>query len=86
VAGCYDDVVIGDIAMSFDSVLEESIRYGKSFWDRCSLLFVHSVLHLFGLDHVNSADAEVMEDTEVKVLRSFGIVDPHILGTDIEKP
>ncbi|MDR1609565.1 MAG: rRNA maturation RNase YbeY [Holosporales bacterium] len=82
-----DDTMVGDIAMSFDDSIAESIRDGVFLWDKCSHLFVHGVLHLFGMDHVNNDEAEAMERLETEILEPFGVRDPYVLGTDkqIEK-
>ncbi|MDR2458673.1 MAG: rRNA maturation RNase YbeY [Holosporales bacterium] len=82
VMGCQDDAMVGDVAMSFDAVTAESIQYGKSLWDRCSHLFVHGVLHLFGMDHIDHGEAEAMERLEMQILELFGVRDPYALVTD----
>ena len=38
---------------------------------------VHGTLHLLGYDHENEADAERMEDLEVKALASLGLPNPY---------
>ena len=40
-------------------------------------LIVHGVLHLLGYDHEVEAEAERMEDLEVKALSTLGIADPY---------
>jgi probable rRNA maturation factor len=79
-----EDVMIGDVAMSFDAVVDESIRFGKPFWDRCSHLFVHSALHLLGMDHTEDCETQAMESLESKILGLFEIYDPYVLGVDEE--
>ena len=34
-------------------------------------MFIHGVLHLLGYDHMNDADANVMEGIEVRLLQKF---------------
>jgi probable rRNA maturation factor len=38
---------------------------------------VHGVLHLIGYDHIEDADAEVMEALEARILAGLGIANPY---------
>jgi probable rRNA maturation factor len=38
---------------------------------------VHATLHLLGYDHIEDADAALMEQTEVRILATLGIRDPY---------
>jgi probable rRNA maturation factor len=40
-------------------------------------LVIHGCLHLKGFDHVNTADARVMEARERELLAGLGIADPY---------
>jgi probable rRNA maturation factor len=42
-------------------------------------MVVHGTLHLLGYDHLNDADAEVMESREREVMQSLGFQDPYQL-------
>ncbi len=68
---------LGDIAIAFDTCAREAVEQGKPFGDHVSHLIVHGVLHLLGYDHVEDADAEVMEAIEVRALATLGIPDPY---------
>jgi pyridoxine 5-phosphate synthase len=48
---------LGDIVISLDSALRESIKYGLTFYQRLSWLVVHGTLHLLGYDHERSEKA-----------------------------
>jgi probable rRNA maturation factor len=73
------ETVIGDIAMSYETIARESVIFNMKFLDRCSHLFVHGVLHLLGMDHQDPLNAEKMESTEIRVLKLFDIRNPYIL-------
>ena len=73
------DIFLGDIAMSHEQIMRECEEYGISFFDRCSHLFVHGVLHLFGADHIEPEEQERMESMEIEILAKFGISDPYVL-------
>ena len=45
--------------------------------DLVTHLVVHGVLHLLGYDHVDAADGDLMEATEVAILARLGLSDPY---------
>lgn len=67
----------GDVALAFETVAREAAEQGKSLSDHLSHLVVHGLLHLFGHDHQEAAEAERMEALERSVLRGLGIADPY---------
>lgn len=69
--------LIGDIVMSFDTVLAESVRDGKPLDHHVVHLAIHATLHLIGHDHEDEAEAIQMEAAEVKLLAGLGIPDPY---------
>ncbi len=73
------DMNIGDLAMSYDVILNESKLFNKPFFDRCTHLFVHGVLHLLGMDHIEEDEREKMESLEIKILEYFGIKNPYFV-------
>ena len=77
-----DEIFIGDIAMSYEKIMRESLEFNIKFFDRCTHLFVHGVLHLLGMDHMNEIEQDEMENLEIKILEEFGIENPYILGEE----
>ena len=73
------DINIGDLAMAYDVIKEESELFNKPFFDRCTHLFVHGVLHLLGMDHIEEDEREKMESLEIKILEYFGIKNPYFV-------
>lgn len=66
-------LVLGDIAVSLEKALEQSIEYGHSFLRETAYLVVHSTLHLLGYDHMEEDDKVVMRKREEEILESFSI-------------
>lgn len=69
---------IGDIILSYDTVLKESLEQDKTFENHLVHLVVHSILHLFGFDHIDDDEADKMEGLEIKILGVLGIENPYI--------
>lgn len=65
---------LGDIVISVEHAMKQSVEYGHSFEREMSYLTVHSMLHLLGFDHVNGGmEAIRMRDTEETVMTALGI-------------
>ena len=58
-----DEIVLGDIIISVDKVREQAEEYGHSMQREFAFLIVHSMLHLFGYDHMEEQEAAVMESS-----------------------
>jgi len=43
------------------------------FEDEMALMVAHGILHLLGYDHIDDADAEMMEQREVELLGLVGV-------------
>ncbi|EEX08262.1 conserved hypothetical protein [Ruegeria lacuscaerulensis ITI-1157] len=71
------EIVLGDIAISYDTCLREANEAGKSMDDHVVHLIVHGVLHLLGYDHVRDPDATLMEGCEIEILGKLGIDNPY---------
>jgi probable rRNA maturation factor len=65
---------LGDIFVCPEVVGTNAKTAGVSVDDELSLMVVHGVLHLLGYDHVDDADAELMEGRERSILQSVGRV------------
>lgn len=70
-------LLIGDIILSIDTILKESKDQNKQFINHLTHLIVHSILHLFGFDHINPQEAEDMETLEIKILNGFEMNNPY---------
>lgn len=73
-----DDLLLGDIYISIDTVIQESAAANISVAEHTAHLVVHGMLHLQGYDHIIDSDAKIMESKEVKILKKMGIKNPYI--------
>ena len=78
-----DDVLLGDIFISLDTVKKEAIEAGISIPEHTAHMIVHGMLHLQGYDHLNNKDAEVMESKEIKILKKLGYKNPYAESDDV---
>lgn len=62
------EVMLGDIVISVDHVREQAKEYGHSEKREYAFLIVHSMLHLFGYDHMESEEAQEMQEHQRKIL------------------
>jgi probable rRNA maturation factor len=69
---------LGDIAIAFETTNREAEEAGLSMLDHVTHLLVHATLHLLGYDHETDADAELMENLEIKALAMMGIGNPYL--------
>lgn len=67
------ELVLGDIMISADRVRQQAEEYGHSLQREFAFLVAHSMFHLCGYDHMEEADAEVMERKQEEVLQRLGI-------------
>lgn len=63
---------LGDIAISFERVMNESLEQEKTFIEYFSHILIHGLLHLFGYDHISDEEAKIMEKLEIKIMNSVG--------------
>jgi probable rRNA maturation factor len=71
------DPELGDIAMAYDTCAREAEVGGLKLADHVTHLIVHGVLHLLGYDHIDDADAALMEGLETEILATLGVADPY---------
>ena len=68
------EIMLGDIIISVDKVKEQAKSYGHSMLREFAFLVLHSMLHLFGYDHMTEAEAAVMEEKQREILNELGIL------------
>ena len=67
------EAMLGDIIISVDKVKEQAREYGHSELREFAFLITHSMLHLFGYDHMEPEEAEVMERRQREILEELQI-------------
>ncbi len=67
------ELVLGDIIISVEKVKEQAEKYGHSTTRELAFLVAHSMMHLFGYDHMEPDEAKEMERKQSEVLDQLGI-------------
>jgi probable rRNA maturation factor len=75
--------LLGDLVVCAPVLEREAIQQQKTLNNHWAHIIVHGVLHLLGYDHINDDDAEVMENTEIKILQQLNISNPYLEATEI---
>ena len=67
------EMLLGDIVISKDKVYEQAEAYGHSPRREYAFLIAHSMLHLFGYDHMVDDERLVMEEKQKQILENLNI-------------
>jgi len=76
-----DDEVhlIGDIVLCAPVIEKEALEQSKKLEAHYAHLIIHGALHLYGYDHENKKDADIMEAKEIKILTGLGYKNPYLI-------
>lgn len=66
-------VILGDVVICSKRAKEQSEEFGHSFERELVYLFVHSMFHLLGYDHIDEDDKVLMRKKEKEALKRIGI-------------
>ena len=69
----YPKVMMGDIVLSLEKAKSQAEEFGHSFLREVSYLTVHSMLHLFGFDHMTEEDKFIMREKEEEIMSKIGL-------------
>lgn len=64
---------LGDIVVSLERALEQSVEYNHSFEREVCFLVCHSMFHLLGYDHDNEENTKEMRSKEEHILSKLNI-------------
>lgn len=67
------ELMLGDIMISMDKVYEQAESYGHSRKRELGFLIAHSMLHLFGYDHMEEDERLDMERRQKEILDSINL-------------
>lgn len=67
------ELMLGDIVISVDRVIAQAEEYGHSVRREYAFLIAHSMLHLFGYDHMDETERLVMEQKQRGIMERVGI-------------
>ena len=67
------DIPIGDVVICLQKVREQACEFGHSQEREMVYLFVHSICHLLGYDHMEKEDKDEMRAKEEKVMKQLGL-------------
>lgn len=62
------ELMLGDIVISKEKVLQQAESYGHSPKREFAFLIAHSMLHLFGFDHMEEEERLVMEQKQREIM------------------
>ena len=68
------ELLLGDIMVSKEMVLKQAEECGHSPLREFAFLIAHSMLHLFGYDHMEEDERLVMEQKQREILEQLGIL------------
>jgi probable rRNA maturation factor len=71
-------VLGGDVVICAPVVEREAREQGKPLRHHYAHMTVHGVLHLQGYDHLEPAEADLMEAREAAILKRFHIPNPYL--------
>ena len=67
------ELLLGDIVISYEKVVSQAEEFGHSTLREYSFLIAHSMLHLFGFDHMEDDERKEMERMQEEILGSLSI-------------
>lgn len=68
------ELMLGDIVISKEKVISQAEEYGHSIEREYAFLIAHSMLHLFGYDHMEEDERLEMEEKQKEILEILQIL------------
>ena len=69
----FGELCLGDVVICLDKVEEQAKEFGHSFERELIYLFVHSLLHLLGYDHMEEDEKQEMRQREEAVMSAIDL-------------
>ncbi len=67
------DILLGDVVICNEVAKKQAEQYNHSYEREIVYLFVHSIFHLLGYDHIDEAQRKEMRIAEENVLRKLDV-------------
>ena len=64
-----EEILLGDVVINMDRVKEQAEEYRHSLEREATYLFVHSICHLLGYDHMEPNEKQEMRAREEEVMK-----------------
>ena len=71
--GELDPDELGDIVISLECAAAQAEEFGHSLRREVAFLTAHSMLHLFGYDHIDDSERDEMFEKQEEILAQLGI-------------
>ena len=65
--------MLGDIVISLEKAAEQGDLYGHGMLREIGFLTVHSMLHLYGFDHMDEDEKCIMRRKEEEILKKMNL-------------
>lgn len=66
------ELLLGDIILNVDRIKSQSEEFNHSIYRELAFLTAHSMLHLFGHDHIDEQQRVIMEEKQEEILNMKG--------------
>lgn len=73
---------LGDIVICAEVVEREAREQHKTSAAHWAHMIVHGTLHLLGYDHIDDADAALMETLEIEILQQLNFANPYLANAE----
>ena len=70
-------IYLGDIVISYDTLLKEVKNKSIDLQDHLSHILIHGILHLKGYTHDKEEDTRIMQNEEKRLLKNLNIKNPY---------
>ncbi len=70
-------IYLGDIIISYDTLLKEVKSKNIDFQDHLSHILIHGILHLKGYTHDKEEDTRLMQNEEKRLLKNLNVKNPY---------
>jgi len=68
-----EEISLGDVVICGEKIRQQAAEYGHSEDRELVYLFVHSMLHLLGYDHLEDEERKLMRAEEDRIMEGLGL-------------